>query len=33
MRLLKDGFINMGIVQSDVLSEAVNGTGDLMVTK
>lgn len=28
MRLLKDGFINMGIVQSDVLSEAVNGTGD-----
>ena len=28
MRLLKDGFINMGIVKRDVLSDAVNVTGD-----
>lgn len=33
MRLLKDGFIDMGIVQSDVLSEAVNGTGDFKENK
>lgn len=28
LRLLDDGFVDMAIVQSDVLSEAVNGTGD-----
>lgn len=33
MRLLKDGFIDMGIVQSDVLSEAINGTGDFKDNK
>lgn len=28
LRLLDDGFVDMAVVQSDVLSEAVNGTGD-----
>ena len=28
MRLLSEGFVDLAIVQSDVLSEAVNGTGD-----
>lgn len=28
LRLLNDGFIDMAIVQSDMLSEAVNGTDD-----
>ena len=28
MRLLNEGFVDLAIVQSDVLSEAVNGTGD-----
>lgn len=28
MRLMNEGFIDMAIVQSDVLSEAVNGVGD-----
>ena len=28
LRLLRKGFVDMAIVQSDVLSEAVNGTGD-----
>lgn len=28
MRLLNEGFVDVAIVQSDVLSEAVNGTGD-----
>lgn len=28
MRLMKEGFVDLAIVQSDVLSEAVNGTGD-----
>ena len=28
MRLLSGGFVDLAIVQSDVLSEAVNGTGD-----
>ena len=28
LRLMNEGFIDMAIVQSDVLSEAVNGVGD-----
>lgn len=28
MRLMNEGFLDMAIVQSDILSEAVNGTGD-----
>lgn len=28
MRLMKEGFLDLAIVQSDVLAEAVSGTGD-----